>query len=94
MERTITVPVTLPESALTAKSLEPEPTPKRLTYSRREAAAALGVSLPTLDAFMNRADHPLPRIRQGYKLTLIPVAALEQWVMDEAARNSGTAARR
>ena len=60
----------------------------KLTYTRREAAAAIGVSLPTLDAFMNRKENPLPRIRQGYKLILIPRAALEQWVIDEAMRNT------
>lgn len=82
---TVTVPVNIPAPAPKDNG------PKRLTYSRREAAMALGVSLPTLDAFMNRQENPLPRIRQGYKLTLIPVAALEQWVLEEAARNSGTA---
>lgn len=60
----------------------------KLTYTRKEAAAALGVSLPTLDKFMKRADHPLPHMRQSYKLTLIPRAALEQWVLDEAERNT------
>jgi len=44
--------------------------------------------LPTLDAFMNRRDNPLPSIR-GKKLILIPVAALEQWNMEEAARSIG-----
>ena len=61
---------------------------KRLNYTRREAAMALGVSLPTLDAFMNRRDNPLPSIR-GKKLILIPVTALEQWNMEEAARSIG-----
>ena len=62
---------------------------KRLNYTRREAAMALGVSLPTLDAFMNRRDNPLPSIRTGKKLILIPVAALEQWNLEEAARSIG-----
>lgn len=84
---TVTVPVNIP--APTPKS----DSPKRLTYTRREAATALGVSLPVLDALMNRKDNPLPRIRHGYKLILIPVAALEQWVLEEAARNSGTASK-
>ena len=61
---------------------------KRLNYTRREAAMALGISLPTLDAFMNRRDNPLPSIR-GKKPILIPVAALEQWNMEEAARSIG-----
>jgi hypothetical protein len=66
---------------------------KRLNYTRREAAMALGISLPTLDAFMNRRDNPLPSIR-GKKLILIPVAALEQWNMDEASRTAGQAVSR
>lgn len=65
----------------------------KLTYTRREAAAALGVSLPTIDAFMHRRDNPLPCIRNGGRLYLIPKAALETWALEEAARNAGIPAR-
>lgn len=72
---------------------------QKLTLTRREAAAALGVGLPTLDAFLRRRDNPLPCIRSGdgpkKKLILIPRAAFESWILEEAQRNStGSAARR
>lgn len=65
---------------------------EKLTYTRREAAAALGVSLPTIDAFMHRRDNPLPYIRKGPRCILIPRATLETWVQEEAVRNAGTSA--
>lgn len=72
----------------------PQTIPEKLTYTRREAAAALGVSLPTIDSFMHRRDNPLPCIRNGGgKLYLIPKAALEAWALEEAARNAGIPAR-
>lgn len=94
MERTITVPVTLPENALAGKSHEREPMPKRLNYTRRQAADALGISLVTLDAYMRRAENPLPFIRCGSRKILIPVQSLQKWNADEANRCSGIDMRR
>ena len=60
----------------------------KLAYMRIEAADALQVSLPTLDAWIRRAENPLPSIRAGKKI-LIPVEGLSVWVREEAARCSG-----
>ena len=61
------------------------------TYSdgimTREATARyLKVSLPTLDAYLHRAENPIPAIRAGRKY-LIPFTLLEVWLKDEAERN-------
>lgn len=51
----------------------------------------MGVSLTTLDALMNRANHPIPHIRLGRKV-IIPVKGLETWLAEEAERQRyGTA---
>lgn len=57
----------------------------RLVFSRREAAQALGVSLPTLDGFLYRAEAPLPHLRAGRKI-LIPVNGLQAWLRAESER--------
>lgn len=88
----ITVPVTLPTPAAAPK----DDGPTRLTYTRREAAAALGVSVPTIDTLIRRADHPLPCIRLGTRgrgKVLISSQALAEWIAEEANRNSGTATK-
>ena len=89
---TIPVPFNIPVQMPAAPTSAPGE-PARLTYTRREAAAALGVSMVTFDAFCNRKDNPIPRIKSGHKLVLIPVEGLRRWIMEEAARNSGIAAR-
>ena len=89
---TITVPVTSPIPAPQVPATAAVPT--QLTYTRREAAQALGVSLPTLDAFMRKQDHPLPFIKHGYKKVMIPVDDLKRWVSEEAAICTGIAAAR
>ena len=60
-----------------------------ITYTRREAADALHVSMPTLDALMHRRDNPLPFFKHGPRLYLIPVASIEQWAKEEAERTMG-----
>lgn len=57
-------------------------------YGRKEASERIGISLPTLDAFLNRSDNPLPHIRAGRKV-IIPVSSLEAWLTAEAARTIG-----
>ena len=54
-----------------------------LVYTRKEAAERLKVGLPLLDVWLNRADRPIPHVREGRKV-LIPVAQMEEWVAEEA----------
>lgn len=49
----------------------------KLTYSAREAAAALGVSLPTFYTLSARADFPVIRI--GRRI-VVPVDGLRRWL--------------
>lgn len=58
-----------------------------LNYVRKSCSQALGISLPMLDALLNRAENPIPHLRVGRKV-LIPRAALEQWLLDEAERTA------
>lgn len=69
--------------------------PKAMTYGRKEACKVTGMSIPSLDAFMRREENPLPHFHVGRKV-LIPRAALEQWLLDEAERtavNNGNSVR-
>ena len=54
----------------------------RLTLTRKEAAAALGVSV---DFFEAHVQSDLRLIRKG-ALRLVPVAELQRWVERNAAR--------
>jgi excisionase family DNA binding protein len=67
---------------LVAGELEAAPIGRRCV-TRREAAAALGVSL---DYFEDHVQSELRLIRRGRK-TLVPVAELDRWC-DEAAERT------
>lgn len=56
---------------------------EKMTFCAREAAEALGVSLPTFYALAGRPDFPVVRI--GRRL-LVPVDALRAWLAKEAGR--------
>ena len=56
------------------------------TMGRETAARYMNVSLPTLDAYLHRAENPLPAIKAGRKY-LIPVSLFETWLKEEAERN-------
>ena len=58
-----------------------------LNYVRKSCSQALGISLPILDVLLNRVENPIPHFRVGRKV-LIPRAALEQWLLDEAERTA------
>lgn len=66
---------------------------EKLTYTRTEAAKALQVSLPVLDAYLRRKDNPLPSIRLSSAgkrgKVLIPAEGLSRWIMEEADGNRG-----
>ena len=64
--------------------------PLKLTLSVPEACQALGLSRPVVDAYIHREKNPLPDIKAGRRY-VIPRNALEQWMMEEVARDSGTA---
>lgn len=60
-----------------------EPHPPRLALSRREAAAALGMSLRHFQR------HVQPHLRCIYsgQLRLYPIAELDRWVTEESWRS-------
>lgn len=64
-----------------------DPTSPRLALSRREAAAALGMSLRH---FQRHVQPQVSCIYSG-QLRLYPIAELERWVAEQTWRN-GTAA--
>lgn len=59
----------------------------KLTLSVDEACASTGYSRPTIMAFIHRAENPLPYIKASKKY-MIPRAALETWLIEEATRNA------
>jgi len=61
----------------------------KLTLTRKEAAEVCSVSMPTLDAYLRRKENPLPSFRVGRKW-IIPADSLRQWLLEEAARQTGT----
>lgn len=56
-----------------------------------EVAEILGVSLPTLRAWIHRSDHPLPTIAVGKtgRQRRIIAAEIEPWLAAEHARKTG-----
>lgn len=60
--------------------------PDKLTYNSREAAAALGVSLPTFYELAARDDFPVVRVGRR---VLVPVEDLRAWLSKEAAQKQG-----
>lgn len=57
---------------------------EKICLNSREAAAAIGISLPTFYELSNRAD--FPRIKVGRR-TLVPVDALKSWLAAEAGKH-------
>lgn len=53
-----------------------------LTYKPKEAAKAVGVSLPVMYDLCRRADFPAVRIGRAI---VIPKASLEQWLVSQAS---------
>ena len=62
-------------------------TEKKLTYTIEEVCKALNLSRPYVMAWIKRKTNPLPCVRTT-KSYRIPCAALEQWLIEEANRNS------
>jgi len=60
---------------------------EKALITRNDASKTLNVSLPVLDAWLRRADNPLPCIRAGRKV-LIPADGLSRWIEEETARNA------
>lgn len=58
---------------------------EKLVYNSKEAAAALGVSLPTFYELSNRADFPVVRVGRR---VLVPVDGLRAWLEKESARGA------
>ena len=62
----------------------------KMTLNIVETCEALNLSRPIVMQYIRRKDNPLPCIKTG-KRYRIPCASLEKWIIEEAARNSGTA---
>jgi len=58
---------------------------EKLVYNSKEAAAALGISLPTFYELSSRAD--FPAVRVGRRV-LIPVDGLRAWLEKESAKGA------
>ena len=69
---------------------------RKLTLNVEEVCEMLGLSRPIVTAYIRRKDNPMPCIytsgRRGRHV--IPRAALEQWLTDEANRCQAAAALR
>jgi len=52
---------------------------ERMALRRKEAAAAMGISGPTLDALLRRETDPVPHFRCGKRL-VIPTEELKEWL--------------
>ena len=57
---------------------------EKLAYNAKEAAATLGISLPTFYELSNRADFPCGRIGRR---VIVPVDSLRAWLAKEAAND-------
>lgn len=58
--------------------------PDKLAYNAKEAAATLGISLPTFYELSNRSDFPCVRIGRR---VIVPVDSLRAWLAKEAAHD-------
>ena len=58
--------------------------PEKLAYNAKEAAAALGISLPKFYELSNRTDFPCVRIGRR---VIVPVDSLREWLAKEAAHD-------
>ena len=63
--------------------------PRRLCYNVEEAAKAVGVSVHKFGSWLKRPERPVPHMKDGRRI-LIPIVPLEDWLRDEADRNTGT----
>lgn len=64
---------------------------ERICLTRVEAAKAMGISLPTLDGFLNREKFQIPYMTVSAQdalkpRKLIPVDLLKEWIAQECAR--------
>lgn len=57
---------------------------EKLAYNAKEAAATLGISLPTFYELSNRAGFPCVRI--GRRI-IVPVDSLRAWLAKEASHD-------
>lgn len=60
----------------------------RLTLTRKEVAAALGIGLTKVDQLLRRTENPIPSVRLGRKI-LVPCAMFEAWLARLAEGASG-----
>lgn len=62
---------------------------KQLFITRKDAAEQIGVSLPTFDELLRREVHPIPSVRIGRRVFVMP-DDLRQWAEEE--KSSGASA--
>lgn len=58
---------------------------EKLAYNSKEAAAALGLCLPTFYELTQRADFPVVRVGRR---VLVPVDGLRAWLEKETAKEA------
>ena len=58
---------------------------EKLAYNAKEAAAALGISLPTFYELSSRADFPCVRVGRR---VLVPVDGLKEWLAKESNKGA------
>ena len=56
-------------------------------FTQKEAAAALGVSIPKLMDWIRRQENPLPHIQDG-RMIYVPSFLLMEWLREESARSA------
>lgn len=62
---------------------------KRLFMTRKDAAEQIGVSLPTFDELLRREVHPIPSVRIGRRVFVMP-DDLRQWAEEEKESRAAT----
>ena len=55
-------------------------------YKLKDAAEHIGVSVPKLQSWLRRREHPIPHVRDG-RTILIPGFLLTEWLREESERS-------
>ena len=67
-------------------SAKTDPVRDLVCYRVKDTAKLLGVSVPKLQSWLRRRDHPVPHIRDD-RIILIPNFLLMEWLREESDRS-------
>ena len=56
-------------------------------YTIKRLTELLGVSEPTVQAWLKRSEHPMPHVRKGHAIR-IPAFLLKEWLREESTRHN------